>query len=240
MERNLLVVGARPGSLGEAVAQQARNGTFPWAVTTAGISGDEEETLELEEPLVVEPFINNHAPFQAIVCTAGVNVPSTAYNCTDELDQSMYANVIGPMTLLGAWLRKAREGSTVDNYGMHFVAISSNSAHIARSNSLAYCATKAALSMALRCAAREMAQTGVSIYGYEPGWLSGTPMSMDVSRRLSEQYRNAPSAERPAALHRIPSGEPIAVDRMANMIVRNLDHHGDLNGCLIRVDGGEQ
>lgn len=225
-DRTLLVVGARPGSLGEAIAHEAEN-SGRWSVTTAGIS-NEDVPLDVLDVRGMDLLFARHR-FQSVVCTVGVNRETTITNLSDYLEEAMDVNVCGPMNLLQEWARPAIEQG--DTQERHFVAISSNSATIARSRSLAYCASKAALSMALRCAAREAAWTGLSIYGYEPGWIEGTPMSQEVEDRMVSAS---------TARHRIPGSRVLDPNRLAEMIVRNLDHHGDLNGCLIRIDGGEQ
>ena len=117
----------------------------------------------------------------------------------------------------------------------HFVAISSNSAHIARSGSAPYCASKAALSMAIRAEARDLARSydlhTVIAYTYEPGWLEGTAMSNDVASRYPGMQ--------PHRMLGLDAGLPPS--RLAGMIAYNLRHCGrELNGCVLRVDAGEQ
>lgn len=214
----LLVVGARPGSLGAAVAKAGYHAGFE--VTTAGNSYGPGENLrmDLTQIFSTNKLVERHQ-WDHVVCTAGVNLEG------ERLAVHMEANFFGPMNLLDAWVR-CHEHVTIVR---HFVAISSNSAHIARSGSVGYCASKAALSMGIRCVARAQAQKPLAIYAYEPGWLSGTPMSQEVATRLS-----GPS-------HRIPSGESVDPAQLAEMIITNIVR-GDksLNGCTLRVDGGEQ
>lgn len=235
MGERVLVVGARgERSLGALVAHHVREQGFE--PVTAGLHG-EDHHLDVRQRAVPSWFRRHE--IRHIVCTAGYNVPvsSEAYTLRDRdhkrvswagwyLDH-LQTNVIGPMMLLEAF-REARNGSE-----QHFVAISSNSAHIARTESAAYCASKAALSMALRVKAREigLAEEELVVYGYEPGLLAGTPMTKDVQLRI------------PGRLHRMP-GQPtygISTERLAMLIAFNLRNGGrELNGCLLRIDGGEQ
>jgi NAD(P)-dependent dehydrogenase (short-subunit alcohol dehydrogenase family) len=167
----------------------------------------------------------------------GVNTPQTD-DFTTWLHTHYQANVIGPMKVLRAW-QPFHNATMLKSWPKphHYVAISSNSARIARTNSMAYCATKAALSMALRVAAREASSsTGHIVYGYEPGWLAGTPMSNEV-----QQHWGGHSV---GTMHRM-RGEGLAqgVSRedLAQQIVANLGVPGyALNGTLIGYDGGEQ
>ncbi len=114
----------------------------------------------------------------------------------------------------------------------HFVVISSNSARIPRSQSLAYCASKAALSMSVRVSARYLAQQNhpVVVYGYEPGLLEGTPMTRMAQSGFA------------GSLHRMPNvrAAGLPAEGLARLIAFNLGQNGRaLNGTLIPYDAGE-
>jgi NAD(P)-dependent dehydrogenase (short-subunit alcohol dehydrogenase family) len=113
-----------------------------------------------------------------------------------------------------------------------FVAVSSNSAHVARSESAGYCASKAALSMAVRCAARRYAPLNTfRIWGYEPGLILDSPMTEAVRMSVRPDV----------PLHRIPGNHTLRRGDLAQRIVDDIAS-GDrwLNGCMLRLDGGEQ
>jgi NAD(P)-dependent dehydrogenase (short-subunit alcohol dehydrogenase family) len=120
------------------------------------------------------------------------------------------------------------------DYLRHFVAISSNSAVIPRTNSAAYCASKAALSQGLRVKAREArgGDYGYVVYGYEPGLLAGTPMTWATEKQFPDMPLHRIRGEAMAA------GVPCAA--LAAQIVAGLQVPGAaLNGATIRYDGGE-
>jgi NAD(P)-dependent dehydrogenase (short-subunit alcohol dehydrogenase family) len=235
----ILVVGAAEGGLGEAISQAIFEDPWTGSVVTAGIAG-EQEHLDLSERHTVLPFLEAVQPSH-VICTVGINIPFSIK--ADEgsyymraLQASMESNVLLPMGLLSDfttyWAK--RRSQWKENWEMnraHFVAISSNSAHIARSRSGPYCASKAALSMALRCAARELAEEEMVVYGCEPGLLEGTPMT--------KTSREAFAGE----LHRMPGVPPrtgLSTRAIARMVVGNLRAGRELNGTMIRVDAGEQ
>lgn len=245
----LLVVGARPGSLGMWVRNIAAE--RGWDVFTAGISGEDIKLDVESHAQVYELFENDSLPqWHSIVCTAGVNYEGSikAQDIRGKLDRSFAANATGPLHLLHVWaewwlyhldetmmitgtINEGSEPVTMPEFPLHFVGISSNSAHIARSQSLAYCASKAALSMGIRCAARDLANTWLNVWGVEPGWLSGTPMSKEVNQRF----------EYGIPRHRIPGDRTVDPSALAHMIVRNINNwYSSLNGCMLRLDGGEQ
>lgn len=230
----LLVVGAAPDSLGAAVVTAANKecisrlevGGDAIEVATAGISGEDyamdvtvvsavRETLELAMP-------------DSILVTAGINIgaPVGEVGYRSYLRNSFDVNVIGVMTVLDEWIRMRDDGFEDHE---QFVAISSNSAHIARRNSTAYCASKAALSMAIRCAAREFAGAPL-VYGYEFGLLQGTPMTQGTEQRFGPSQTRMPGT--PAGL--------IVSDVAEHVLHDMLRPWRGLNGTLQRLDASEQ
>ncbi len=228
----VLVVGAREGSLGAAVVNALEYGSSCRnEVVTAGPT-EEEHSLDLSDTSLwddLDCIQNIFGRFTHVVCTAGINeaarVEEARFDAT--MHQSFQVNTMGPLLLLQWFIEQQ---APLDHDGLrHFVAISSNSAHIARRGSAPYCASKAALSMALRVVAREQAGNDVNIYGYEPGWIDGTPMSESVAGIFAGNF------------HRIPGGKGVRVEDLATMIVSNLEaNNALLNGCMLRLDGGEQ
>lgn len=227
MHTDLLVVGAQEGSLGDAIARRARGRIG--GVLTAGLHGPVDIHLD-----AIGASDQTDNPLEGItarnvVTTIGLNQPlhledgpHSAYrSLVDHFNTNVVANL-----MLFHWWRKIELGGTATR---HFVAISSNSAHIARTGSMPYCTSKAALSMMIRTLAREVAMDmDKVVYCYEPGWIDGTPMSEKIKDSLNG---------RPP--HRILTGG-VSKSQMARMIVDNLGGGLELNGTCIRIDGGEQ
>lgn len=236
--KRLLVVGAAKASLGASVVYEAEHGTAEWSVETAGISGDENASVDARNAREVARFFLERSSYDAVVCTVGISRPagivgdeSDLADLVSRLDLSFDVNTLAPLRLLAGYMQRMKQyGST---HGQ-FVAISSNSAHIARRRSIPYCASKAALSMAIRCTARELAETerwrNLLVYGYEPGLIMGTPMTEGTAAAFE------------GPLTRIP-GAPAGLERtfLARTIMGNLNNpHRGLNGVMMRLDGGEQ
>lgn len=238
MGDRVMVVGAKPSSLGDAVMVMAQ--AHGYEVMSIGMTG---ESLNVD--LVLTPHerlveILQGVQPRHIVCTAGINVPQPdgVLDLQDWYQQHFDANVIGPMRLLDAWV-DAMQVDYLQNLSLdqmcHYVGISSNSARIPRSRSAAYCASKAALSMALRVQARQAVggNGGYIVYGYEPGLLAGTPMTA----KTLEDFADVP-------LHRMRGDQVrdgINPRELAQLIVGNLMQPGvALNGTLVQYDAGEQ
>lgn len=223
---HVLVVGARPGSLGDFISIQLM--LHGAEVTKAGVSSEERQ-LDIRDHLNCEEVVARVDPTH-IVCTVGVNqgAPFYADGWETMARDAMDVNFLGPMNLLDAF------SSWIEEMPGTFVAISSNSAHIARSSSAAYCASKAALSMGIRCAARDLSRAGkpLRVWGYEPGALVGTPMTKDVTRRIGKDVPMSRMLTTPAGL------DTAAV---ARIVARDLlDSAEVLHGCMVRLDAGEQ
>lgn len=232
-ETTLLVVGAREGSLGDRIAQAAQ-GFAVDRVVTAGMT-TEDHSCDVRNPRSIVRVLDTVAP-DYVVCTVGINLPTSLAEpiFEDVMMHSFAANVIGPMTLLQRFITLGSEIAREDQV-RKFVVISSNSARIARTNSLPYCASKAALSMAVRVAAREMAPWDLNlvVWGYEPGLLAGTPMTEETERRFGG---NGP-------LHRMPGVAPEGLDPrgLASRVVYDLVNGGPAyHGVLFPYDAGEQ
>ena len=233
----LLVVGVGEGSLGAAIAQYARDRQFSVAddVKTAGPTGDADHYLDMDYSSSqggMWELLKKLRP-RHIVCTIGTSnssrIDEPRYDYTARLRHAFEANVEWPLSILRNWYGIEQDATVLGP--RHFVAISSNSAHIARRNSSQYCASKAALSMALRCVARELAETDFVVYGYEPGLLAGTPMTRATEGRFSGPLHRMPG---------FPERQGIHPASLARMVVANLHHGREINGSLFRVDAGEQ
>jgi NAD(P)-dependent dehydrogenase (short-subunit alcohol dehydrogenase family) len=225
----LLIVGARHGSLGERIRTAAEAYDFE-AIITAGITGDEDMGCDVRNSNSVKEMLGAARP-DYVVCTVGVNQAAgvSAHDLRLRMYDAFDTNVIGPMELLRLFLF-----SNYERAGRRkFVAISSNSARIARTGSIPYVASKAALSMALRSAAREVARVGLDtlIWGYEPGLLSDTPMTAETREQFS------------GPLHRMPGVDPEGLNpnTMAHRVVADLAASSvGYNGVMFPFDAGEQ
>lgn len=229
----VMVVGAKPNSLGEALCiSLAQRGYTP---VPAGVAG-EEVYLDIvrQEWHAMRAVLDSVRPVD-VLCTVGVNYASMGIRDLEGwYGEHFHVNCVGPMKLLDtfqSWCEEPRNRQR--STSNHAVVVSSNSAHVPRTQSAAYCASKAALSMAVRCKAREWARQDSSViaYGYEPGLLAGTPMTEETRGRVGGDV----------PLHRMPGIGPegLSVARLASMMVDNLKGGRELNGCMFRVDAGE-
>jgi NAD(P)-dependent dehydrogenase (short-subunit alcohol dehydrogenase family) len=242
-EPTLLVVGAATNSLGLAVADEALKNYEFSRIFTAGLSGEALQ-CDVRNIGAIRRTLDEARPTY-VVCTVGVNQPHSVRerHLGATMNDAFTSNVIGPMELLRAFIQSdtRHPGLVTGKYVKRFVAISSNSARIPRTNSAAYCASKAALSMALRVAARELAtdEDAPYVWGYEPGLLAGTPMT----QRTEAQFGN-PTGDPSfgATLHRMKGvpAQGLPVAELAERIMYDVVYGSPgLNGSMIPFDAGE-
>lgn len=242
-EPTLLVVGAAKDSLGLAIADEALKNYDFSRIFTAGLCNGEALYCDLRNVNSIKDCLAEAMPTY-IVCTVGVNEPHqmTKAGMGITMNEAFSVNVIGPMEMLHRFItsptRHPQDGR--GKYAKRFVAISSNSARIPRTGSAPYCASKAALSMALRVAARELAENEGApyVWGYEPGLLAGTPMTEATIQHFGQP--NGGLGVPP--LHRMKGVGPLglSVQELAERIMFDVVYGSPaLNGCMFPFDSGE-
>jgi len=242
-EPTLLVVGAAGRSLGEAVVNEATKNYDFSRIFSAGITG---ETLycDIRNVNSIKECLMESMPTY-IVCTVGVNEPHQMRyaGMGITMNEAFSVNVIGPMELLHRFITSATRHpqENTGKFRRRFVAISSNSARIPRTGSAPYCASKAALSMALRVAARELApdEWAPLVWGYEPGLLAGTPMTQ---RTIDDFGSPTGDPSFGARLHRMKGVGALGLSKeeLAERIMADVVYGSPgLNGCMMPFDAGE-
>lgn len=243
----LLVVGAERDSLGHAVAVEAHH--QGWLVVCAGMNVSNYDKdwpalyCDVLDEYSVNALFDDHGPFDSVVYCAGVNHSGFGLFDKDVNGASLAGlwseewrvNCAAPMKMLRAWVLDRYERNLGVHVWHHYVVVSSNSAHVARSGSLGYCASKAAVSHAVRCAARDASRhpdIEPAVYCYEPGLLA-TKATDRLAGRLGMDVD---------AMTRIPDGGgPIHPLAVASIIVSNMKEGGRaLHGATLRIDGGDQ
>jgi NAD(P)-dependent dehydrogenase (short-subunit alcohol dehydrogenase family) len=220
-----VIIGAQPQSLGAALQQ-----ALPY--TAAGITTEPVRWDARHSYAALANALGYHP--RVIINTVGINEP-TVPGWVGPTTMIMNMNYEQHQRLVSEWWAATRNERPWGTMPGVYVCISSNSAHIARSASSAYCASKAALSMGMRSTARWFASNDEPYYVLivEPGWMAGTPMSEAVMEHL-------PAGVAP---HRIPgmhSEEGISQYVIAEQVRLMVNNPRSYNGCPIRIDGGEQ
>ena len=117
------------------------------------------------------------------------------------------------------------------------VAISSDAATRPMRGSLMYCASKAALDMAVKCAARELAPE-TRVNAVAPGMTDGTVMQEYIDKAVPEFRGWTPEAARSYENSQNPMGRRATTDEIAHAVVDVLFGPEYMTGTIVTVNGG--
>jgi NAD(P)-dependent dehydrogenase (short-subunit alcohol dehydrogenase family) len=193
----------------------------------------EKEILDVRSHVEIHACVRMEGPFTHILYSAGVNELSWADN--PNLDTVMYdameVNCFGFAVLIGEHVRQfpAHEFSAV--------AVSSDAGRIPMRGSLAYCVSKAALNMAVRQLARELAPS-CRVNAVAPGMVDGTNMTRYIDEHIP--YFRGWTPEYTAEYERqgIPTGRRATLSEVAETIEWVLMGPGQMTGAIIDINGG--
>jgi NAD(P)-dependent dehydrogenase (short-subunit alcohol dehydrogenase family) len=195
----------------------------------------DEKDCDVTSEFAVAKFIEGLPRLDSVVYSAGINHlfhlgsggPAN-YARVVEVNLTGFINVVD--ALAGRF--------AAPEHQIRIVAVSSDAATRPMRTSIAYCASKAGLEMAIRCAARELASRGWRINGVAPGMVSGTGMTRYVdatvptlrgwTREFTEDYERLQEVV-PGRIH----PEEVAV--VISEILGWPDH---FNGEIVRINGG--
>jgi NAD(P)-dependent dehydrogenase (short-subunit alcohol dehydrogenase family) len=218
------VIGGRRG-IGKAITLELeRHDIF--------VMASDETTVDARSVPQLAKAFDQFKPNWIVYC-AGVNqlMPAHTFADADALNM-MDINALGFMRVIS--LAAAAEAHLKPS---SIVAISSDAARIPMRNSMAYCASKAALSMAVRCAARELAPA-IRVNAIAPGVVEGTAMSEAIDRQVEAIKHWTTDEADQYLMTSVPMGRRAAMDEIAHMVYTTLDGPQYLTGSIIEVNGG--
>jgi NAD(P)-dependent dehydrogenase (short-subunit alcohol dehydrogenase family) len=220
-----LVIGGASG-IGAAVAELHRADDVPtvvWDITgTRDITCDIAQPEEIDRAL--EATISQVGLPRWVTITAGIGHSGLLTETSaDDWDRVMHVNARGP------WLcmRALAQAMTAAGATGSMVATSSVSAHLVDRNMGAYCASKAALSMAVKVAAFEWGPVGIRVNAIAPG-VTKTPM-------LGRATGGSPWLD--AVSERTPLGRLGEAEDIGRAII-SLHHMEWVTGQVLDCDGG--
>jgi 3-oxoacyl-[acyl-carrier protein] reductase len=229
--RHVLVTGAA-GGIGLAVARAFAGR----ADSVTGVDAREPELAAAMAPLggralvadlgdpgcaeVVDRAVALGGPVDVLVNAAGIYPATPLADMTAAAwDRVQHVNVRAPVLLTIAVAGAGRPAAVVN--------ISSGAATRARPGAAHYCTSKAALEMATKACAVELAERGVRVNAVAPGFVEvGSPV-------------NPVTPEYAAAVAVNPIGRPGQPDEIAAAVVWLASAEaGFVTGAVLRVDGG--
>lgn len=225
--RNLLVLGATEGNIGWEVARRLSEAPSVFDVVTR-LDGSAMNVTHNGD--MQRAVLNSGAT--DVVYSVGINQLSWIGQLSfSAFDAVMMTNVWGFVNLL-----KAIEA--VGQTPANVVAITSDAAWRPMRTSLAYCASKAALEMAIRVASREYAPAGWRINGVAPGKVADTPMTEYVDEAVLKLRGWTVEAAEAYELQSTPLGRKVTKEEVAQVVEQVLFGPAAQTGEIIAVNGG--
>lgn len=172
-----------------------------------------------------------------IVYNSGLNclLPLNEMNAS-RAHEVMNVNFWGWVHALEAFANVANQGTHSD---LRMVGVSSVAARVPMTHSTIYCASKAAMTMAGRCAARELGPLGATVNMVSPGPTEGTDMTEYVRKTVPSMRGMTPDEAEAYQLAAIPIRRRVTVDEVAHAVHFLLSAGATgINGTDISVSGG--
>lgn len=200
------------------------------------VTGEEVDVREIEQ---LKGFIQKHPEIRHVVFSAGINRLSWigSSEATRDNPGVIDTNLMGFINTIDAlaWSQVEIHG----NLGvMNVVAVSSDAASRPMRTSMAYCASKAGLDMAVRVAARELGPKGWRVNAVSPGMTAPTGMSKYIDERVPKirgwSERQTQDYERS---QEVVQGR-ISPQEVAEVICDVLHGPPHLNGSIVTINGG--
>ena len=171
----------------------------------------------------------------AIVNCAGVNITGKFIDYTiGDVKKTFEVNVFGMFNVIQAYVKRAKDIEAPK----YIINIGSDSANTPRTNSFAYCASKAAVQMFTRSFARDLAADGFRTIEIDPSLIEKTDMDSYINSeaaRLSGQTEDQIWKYR---LSKVPLGRASTPEEIAVWVPFLIEHGEYANGSCIRVTGG--
>lgn len=226
-----LIIGASSG-IGKAIATYVKETGVPmcseWSTPGTDI-------LDVRSSTEVFAMVRKDGPFDCIVYSAGINELAWASTLGAQFDTTMMnvwdINCMGFVRIMGAHeqLYPKSKGSAV--------AISSDAARRPMRGSIAYCSSKAALDMAVKTLAREMAPRW-RINAVSPGITQGTEMTKYLDDTIPRFRGWTPEGAYQYEQSQIPMKRRAVPEEIASFVAQVLEGPEYMTGAILEVNGG--
>jgi len=226
---DFLIVGGHSG-IGKRTVAYLR-GMYP----NAEFCVPKRDILDVRSHVEIQACVGREGPFSHIVYSAGIN--ELAWVDKADLDVVLYdameVNCFGFAVLIGEHVRQ------FPAHRFSAVAVSSDAGQVPMRGSLAYCVSKAALDMAVRQMARELAPE-CRINAVAPGIVDGTDMTKYIDETIPDFRGWTPEQALDYERQGIPTGRRATLDEVAKTIAWVLMGPGQMTGAIIDINGGRR
>jgi len=229
-KNRVLIIGGHTAGIGDAVYKTIRNSDAPVESEIFLPTRDEFNVLGEQKMLA---YMKANGPFDQIVYSAGVTkLAWIEYITKISLDKIFEINVTGAILVAQAHLA-AHPGHRV-----RYAVVVSDASDTPMRGSVAYCASKAALAMAVRVMARELAPDWITV-AVSPGVVDDTGMTNQLAKDIPEFRNWTPEAARAYEDKGSVLGRRMTKEEVADAIVFALNGPEGLNGSTVTLNGGK-
>jgi NAD(P)-dependent dehydrogenase (short-subunit alcohol dehydrogenase family) len=230
MNGEVLIVGGRSG-IGAAVAERLAK---EHAYEGMHIAIPDQAYLDMDAPQSIEKYVSENGPFTHIVYSAGINRLNwiRTRKIGLQMEDHFAVNCSGFVELISSHIR------LYPTAYLSAVAVSSDASRIPMRGSIAYCASKAALNMAVKVMARELAPLH-RINAVAPGMVEGTPMTAYIDENITPFRGWTNEQARQYENQNTPTGRRATLEEVAATIEWVLFGPDQMTGAIIEINGGK-
>lgn len=235
MSQKVLIVGGNSG-IGEAVSQsliKSHKTLNQYIPGRPGKTGDKSNEMDVTSRNSVGLFIEATGPFDYIVYSAGANQLAWMSDpvITAVAEDLFDVNCAGFIQVISEHIRQFPAAP------LSAVAVSSDAARIPMRGSVAYCVSKAALDMAVKTMARELAPFH-RINAVAPGMVEGTPMTDYIDETVPVFRGWTPDQARNYEKQNTPTKRRATLGEVAGTIIWVLFGPAQMTGSIVEINGG--
>lgn len=224
-DRKLLVLGGTSGIGLTAYSRLMDSGHF-----TDGLAVG-LETIDVNRTVDVIELIASTRPTD-VVYSVGIN----RLDWIERVSRKDFHDVMG--TNVWGFLKVVQSLHRIGSPWVNIIAVTSDAAWRPMRTSAIYCASKAALEMAVRVASREYAPIGWRINGVAPGKVENTPMTDYVDSRVLELRGWTQERAEAYEVGSTPLGRKVTKEEVASVIAHVMFGPKAQTGEIVAVNGG--
>jgi len=224
MFKPIAIVTGADGDIGRAIL--ARLGK-DFITLGSDIKGEGVEHVDVTQPEELTDWLRKTGSPSVCIVNAAIVIPSPTTKLTSEdWNAQIRVNLDGAFNTAQAAALAMQAG----NIPGHILFIGSWAAHAPDQGIPAYCASKAAVRMLMKCLAIELAPHRIQVNELALGY---------VDAGLSKQMFEADSELRANCINRVPNRQLITAQEVAEEVARIVSSgNPHLTGSVILMDGG--